>query len=74
MAKEVKIKNDIAQKVLNNRLLVVKTPQEKDKACSHYDEYQKESRKLLNFCEKMMEKERKKLILWNWNNPKEFQR
>ena len=61
MAKEVKIKNDIAQKVLNNRLLVVKTPQEKDKARSHYDEYQKESRKLLNFCEKMMEKREKKI-------------
>ena len=60
MAKEVKIKNDIAQKVLNNRLLVVKTPQEKDKACSYYDEYQKESRKLLNFCEKMMEKRRER--------------
>ena len=38
MAKEVKIKNDIAQKVLNNRLSVIKTPQEKDKACSQYDE------------------------------------
>ena len=61
MAKEVKIKNDIAQKVLNNRLSVIKTPQEKDKACSHYDEYQKESRKLLNFCEKMMEKREKEI-------------
>ena len=61
MAKEVKIKNDIAQKVLNNRLLVVKTPQEKDKAHSHYDEYQKESRKLLNFCEKMMEEREKEI-------------
>ena len=61
MAKEVKIKNDIAQKVLNNRLSVVKTPQEKDRACSHYDEYQKESRKLLNFCEKMMEKREKEI-------------
>ena len=61
MAKEVKVKDDIAQKVLNNRLLVVKTPQEKDKACSHYDEYQKESRKLLNFCEKMMEKREKEI-------------
>ena len=52
MAKEIKVKDDIAQKVLNNRLLVVKTPQEKDKACSHYEEYQKESRKLLNFVRK----------------------
>ena len=61
MAKEVKIKNDIAQKVLNNRLSVVKTPQEKDKARSHYDEYQKESRKLLNVCEKMMKKREKEI-------------
>ena len=62
VAKEVKIKNDIAQKVLNNRLSVVKTPQEKDRARSHYDEYQKESRKLLNFCEKMMEK--RDVMIW----------
>ena len=61
MAKEVKIKNDIAQKVLNNRLSVVKTPQEKDRAHLHYDEYQKESRKLLNFCKKMMEKREKEI-------------
>ena len=46
MAKEVKIKNDIAQKVLNNRLSVIKTPQEREKARSQYDEYQKESRKI----------------------------
>ena len=61
MAKEVKIKNDIAQKVLNNRLLVVKTPQEKGRARFHYDEYQKESRKLLNFCERMMGKREKEI-------------
>ena len=59
MAKEVEIKNDIAQKVLNNRLSVVKTPQEKDRANFQYDEYQKESRKLLDFCEKMMGKREK---------------
>ena len=41
MEKEVKIKNDIAQKVLNNRLSVVQTPQEKDRARSHYGEYQR---------------------------------
>ena len=59
MAKEVKIKNDIAQKVLNNKLLVVKALQEKDRANLQYDEYQKESRKLLGFCEKMMGKREK---------------
>ena len=31
MAKEIKIKDDIAQKVLNNRLSVIKTPAEKGK-------------------------------------------
>ena len=56
MSKEVRIKNDIAQKVLNNRLLVIKTPAEKEKTNLQYKEYQKESKKLLDFCEKMMRK------------------
>ena len=59
MAKEVKIKNDIAQKVLNNRLLVIKTPAEKGKTNLWYKEYKKESKKLLDFCEKMMGKREK---------------
>ena len=70
MAKEVKIKNDIAQKVLNNRLSVVMTPQEKDRARSHYDEYQKESRKLLNFCEKIMKKREKEIDSLELEQPK----
>ena len=56
MAKEIKIKNDIAQKVLNNRLSVIKTPEEKGKTNLQYKEYQKESRRLLDFCEKMIGK------------------
>ena len=36
MSKEVKIKNDIAQKVLNNRLSVIKTPAEKEKTNLQY--------------------------------------
>ena len=59
MANEVKVKDKIAQKVLNNRLTVVKTPQEKDRAYSQYNEYRKESRSLLNFCGKMIEKREK---------------
>ena len=59
MAKEVKIKNDIAQKVLNNRLSVIKTPAEKGKTNLQYKEYQKENKKLLDFCEKMMGKREK---------------
>ena len=59
MAKEVKVKDEIAQKVLNNRLTIVKTPQEKDKIYLQYNEYRKESKRLLNFCEKMIEKREK---------------
>ena len=56
MAKEIKIKNDIAQKVLNNRLSVIRTPAEKGKTNLQYKEYQKESKQLSDFCEKMMGK------------------
>ena len=59
MSKEVKIKNDIAQKVLKNRLSVIKTPAEKEKTNLQYKEYQKESKKLSDFCEKMMGKREK---------------
>ena len=59
MAKEVKIKNDIAQKVLNNRISVIRTSQEKDRANLQYDEYKNKSKKLLDFCEKMMGKREK---------------
>ena len=59
MSKEVEIKNDIAQKVLNNRLSVIKTPAEKEKTNLQYKEYQRESKKLLDFCKKMMGKREK---------------
>ena len=69
MAKEVKIKNDIAQKVLNNRLLVIKTPAEKGKTNLQYKEYQKESKKLLDFCEKMMGKREKEVDILELEQP-----
>ena len=56
MVEEIKIKNNIAQKVRDNRLSVIRTPEEKEKTNSQYREYQKESKKLLNFCERMMVK------------------
>ena len=46
----------MAQKVLNNRLSVIKTPKEKEKTNLQYKEYQKESKRLLDFCEKMIGK------------------
>ena len=59
MAEEIKIKNNIAQKVRDNRLLMIRTPEEKEKADLQYREYQRESRKLLDFCERMMGKREK---------------
>ena len=70
LAKEVKVKNDIAQKVLNNRLSVVKTPQEEDRVRFQYEEYHKESRKLLNFCETMMGKREKEIDSLELEQPK----
>ena len=61
MVKEVKIKDDIARKLLNNRLSVIKTPAEKGKTNLQYQEYQKESKKLLDFCNKMMGKREKEV-------------
>ena len=56
-----KNREDIARKVLNNRLSVIKTPAEKGKTNLQYKEYQRESKKLLDFCEKMMGKREKEV-------------
>ena len=70
MVKEIKIKDDIAQKVLNNRLMVIKTPAEKGKTNLQYKEYQKESKKLLDFCEKMVGKREKEADSIELEQPK----
>ena len=59
MAEEIKIKNNIARKVQDNRLSMIRTPEEKEKTDLQYREYQRESRKLLDFCERMMGKREK---------------
>ena len=59
MAEGIKIKNNIARKLRDNRLSMTRTPEEKEKTDLQYREYQRESRKLLDFCERMMEKREK---------------
>ena len=59
MVEEIKIKNNIARKVRDNRLSMNRTPEEKEKADLQYREYQRESKKLLDFCERMMGKREK---------------
>ena len=71
MAKEVQVKNDIAQKVLNNRMSVIKTPAEKEKVNLQYKAYQKEGKKLLDFCGKMMGKREKEIDSLELEQPKE---
>ena len=71
MAKEVQVKNDIARKVLNNRMSIIKTPAEKEKANLQYKAYQKESKKLLDFCGKMMGKREKEIDSLELEQPKE---
>ena len=61
MAKEIKIKNNIARKVRDNRLSKNKTPAEKEKTNLRYKAYKKESKKLLDFCGKMMGKREKEV-------------
>ena len=71
MVKEVKVKNEIAQKVLNNRMSVIKTPAEKEKVNLQYKAYQKESKKLLDFCGKMMGKREKEIDSFELEQPEE---
>ena len=59
MVEEIKIKNNITRKVRDNRLSVIRTPEEKEKTDLQYRKYQRESRKLLDFCERMMGKREK---------------
>ena len=52
MAKEIKIKNDIAQKVLNNRLSVFRTPAEKGKQISSIKNIKKKVKSYWTFVRK----------------------
>ena len=52
MVEEIKIKNNITRKVRDNRLSMNRTTEEREKADLQYREYHRESRKLLDFCER----------------------
>ena len=55
----MEIKNAIAQKVLDNRLAIVGTPEDEVEVNHQHKEYQKESSRLLSFCKKMIKKKDK---------------
>ena len=60
LMREVEIKNAIAQKVLNNRLVAVGNTEEEAEVDLQHKEYQKESFRLLRFCRKMIKKKIKR--------------
>ena len=53
---------------------MIRTPAEKGKTNLQYEEYQRESEKLLDFCEKMMGKREKEVNSIELEQPEEFQR
>ena len=57
---EVEIKNAIAEKVYQNKSLVVTNSIGETEMTEEYEEYKKESKGLMDFCKKMMDKRSKR--------------
>ena len=69
LMREVEIKNAIAQKVLNNRLVAVGNSGEEAEVDLQHKEYQKENFRLLRFCKKMIEKKDKEAGYIEFDQP-----
>ena len=67
--REVEIKNAIAQKVLDNRLVVVGNSEEEAEVDLQHKGYQKESFRLLKFCRRMIEKKDKEAGYIKFDQP-----
>ena len=53
---EVEIKNVIAEKVYQNKSLVVTSSVEETEITKEYEEYKRESKRLMDFCRKMIDR------------------
>ena len=53
---EIEAKNAIAEKVLQNRHSIVANSSEMAEADAQHEDYQKESKRLMDFCRKMIDK------------------
>ena len=53
---EIEIKNAIAAKVYQNKSLEVTNPKEETEITREFEEYKRESRKLMDFCKRMINK------------------
>ena len=56
LMREIKIKNAIAGKIYQNKSLVVTSSVGETEITKEYEEYKKESRRLMNFCRRMVDK------------------
>ena len=57
---EMEIKNAIAEKFYQNKSLVVTSSEEEVEMTKEYEEYKKESKRLMDFCRKMIDKRGKR--------------
>ena len=60
LMREVEIKNAIAEKVYQNKSLVVTSSVEETEMTKEYEEYKKESKRLMDFCRRMIDKRSKR--------------
>ena len=60
LMREVEIKNAIAEKVYRNKSLVVTSSVGETEMTEEYEEYKKESKRLMDFCRIMMDKKSKR--------------
>ena len=73
LMREIEIKNAIAGKIYQNKSLVVTSSVGETEITKAYEEYKKESKRLMDFCRRMVDKRVKEWSMKNWNNHKGFQ-
>ena len=59
LMREIEIKNAITEKVLQNKYSQISSPSEEAEAVKQYEGHQKESKRLMDFCKKMIYKKDK---------------
>ena len=74
LMREIEIKNAIAGKVYQNKSLVVTSSVGETEITKEYEEYKKESKRLMDFCKRMMDKRSKRVEYKELEQPQGVQR
>ena len=72
LMRQIEIKNAIAEKVLQNRYTIVVNSSEMAEADKQHKDYQKESKRLMDFCRKMIDKKYKEAGYIDLEQPQEI--